>query len=305
MQKILKNILLTGATGYLGSRIYDELTTSFNVIKLSRSVSEDNGVALDLTDHHMPDPELFKDIDVCIHLASYNEYFDASYPYNAFLINIGGTLNLLERLVDKGLKQFIYFSTFHVYGKSHGLITETSSTEPKNHYALTHLLAEEYVKLYCMHNGVNYQIIRLTNSFGAPPTKQSDKWYLIFNDFVRQAHESSEIVINGNSLSERDFIPIDMVCQITSSLVKNAKVKSGIYNMAAGRSISLGVLANEVASVFKREFGRTIKIVERSQSSPVVPLQVDTSLSEKISFNALLKAIHQETINIVALLESK
>ena len=59
-------------------------------------------------------------------------------------INTVGTKNLLEALNLTNLKNFVYISTFHVYGLTEGDIDENTELNPKNDYALTHLFAEFY-----------------------------------------------------------------------------------------------------------------------------------------------------------------
>ena len=64
-------------------------------------------------------------------------------PNHVSSINIMPTWNLLEKFTKHSLKKFIYFSTFHVYGKiPNSLITESCNQNPLNVYGLTHSLSE-------------------------------------------------------------------------------------------------------------------------------------------------------------------
>ncbi len=57
-----------------------------------------------------------KDINVIIHLAALNEIDSMKDPKLALEVNTKGTYKLLDLAYKTGIKNFIYFSTFHVYG---------------------------------------------------------------------------------------------------------------------------------------------------------------------------------------------
>ena len=69
---------------------------------------------------------------------------------------------------------------------------------PKNDYASTHLFAEYYVKQFGLTHGLQYTILRLTNSYGSPTFVDSNKWYLVLNDLTRSAYENGRIIIKSN-----------------------------------------------------------------------------------------------------------
>ena len=84
--------------------------------------------------------------DAVIHLASCNDYDDKNYFWRSYRVNTEGTNSLIENLNFDNLKHFIYLSTYHVYGKNQGTISESLVTNPLNDYATSHLSAELIVR---------------------------------------------------------------------------------------------------------------------------------------------------------------
>ncbi|MBL0234379.1 MAG: NAD-dependent epimerase/dehydratase family protein [Chitinophagaceae bacterium] len=147
-------ILITGASGNLGSWMMEHFASSFEVVGLARQegAASPNGehrmVYADITNEDRLKQILGEEKPaIVIHLASVNESFLPGYADLALAVNAGGTSKLLRACAEIPLERFVYFSTFHVYGKNNGLINEDTPTAPANDYAMTHLFAEQYVQM--------------------------------------------------------------------------------------------------------------------------------------------------------------
>ena len=116
-------ILITGGTGYLGSRLAHYLLAfGHEVIVASRYkknkfsyLKDFRFVNFDLQNKEVL-KQCLKNVDTVFHLADLNAQNSYLNPQNAIAINGKGTLNLLETCIEKNVKNFIYFSTIHVYG---------------------------------------------------------------------------------------------------------------------------------------------------------------------------------------------
>jgi UDP-glucose 4-epimerase len=259
-------VLITGAFGNLGSWITKYLVQNdFEIILLTRrekKIFEDieyKVVECDITNLNELKNKLNFNIDYCVHLASYNEFFHENYLEKALEINTLGTRNLLEVLSKKNLKNFIYFSTFHIYGKDSGLISEEISPEPKNDYALTHLFAEYFVKQFHIIHNIPYTILRLTNSYGTPIFIDTDKWYLVLNDLCKQAFEKQEIVLKSNGKVKRDFIWMGDVSKVVTEILK-AKPTNDVYNLSSGKSYEVLDLAQKVKKSYYEKYDNNVDI---------------------------------------------
>jgi len=259
-------VLVTGGFGNLGSYIVKNLIDlNYEVTILTRREKykfenlKYKVVECDTTNLEELKSKLNYDFDFCVHCASFNEFFLDNYPKKALEINTLGTRNLLEVLAKKGLKHFLYFSTFHVYGASGGIVDENSPINPKNDYASTHLFAEYYIKQFFFTHKINYTIIRLTNSYGVPLYKGTDKWYLVINDLSKVAFETKKIIIKSNGEAKRDFIHMQDVAVVVDKLLQKTPTND-IYNLSSTKTYKIINLASIVKDVYEKRYNQTIDI---------------------------------------------
>jgi len=308
------SVLVTGGFGNLGSWITKYLLEkNFKVYVLTRSKAKSSVsnlmspnlhiVEADITDRSLLAEKLDFDLDFCIHAASYNEFYEDDYPSKALLVNSLGTRNILDVLSKKNLKHFVYLSTFHVYGVTSGYISELTPTIPINDYASTHLFGEYYVRQFGLTSNLKFSILRLTNSYGAPFTIDTDKWYLILNDLTRSAFESGNVVLKSNGQIQKDFIYMgDVVDSIYKLLL--VEPKNEIFNISYGRSKTLLGLAQTVKRVFRDSFSKDIDIIVNSSDEVDYENLVvsNDKLAKFIDFKPR-DYIDNEIVSIINLLE--
>ena len=305
-----KKVLITGGHGNLGLYIVSALVNlGCDVFVLSRKKDKlieklkYTVIDADIVSATQLREKLNFDIDYCIHLASYNEYFLEDYPKKALEVNTLGTRNLLEALNIKKLKNFIYFSTFHVYGLNSGMIDENTAPNPKNDYASTHLFAEYIVKQFGFTHGLKYTILRLTNSYGVPFFKDTDKWYLILNNLVKDAIDDKTIKLKSNGEIHKDFVSMVDVARIVNTLLtKNAS--NEIFNLSSGQAYSLLELAKLIQEQYRKKYNENIEIsINSDDKNNYKRLDVDNrKLLNFIDFN-FKDIIDDEVNNIFTLLE--
>lgn len=273
-------ILITGGLGNLGSWITDHFSSDnkYEVTVLTRtdrklSINHQfKKIFCDITDSGaLKECIRGMEFDYVIHLASLNETFLDDYASQALMINTSGTRNLLEACEDRNIKKFIYLSTFHVYGKEGGEITEKDSVSPNNDYAITHYFAEEYIKMFSRRNGFSYIIFRLSNSYGCPKDVNSSKWYLLFNDLCRQAVQQKKIQIKTNGTALRDFIYMQDICVAIEKVLGKESLVHEIFNLGSGESLSLIQIANYIRSAYKDVYGEEIEVIRNKADMKVYP----------------------------------
>ena len=304
-------VLITGGLGNLGSYITKEFSEAgYEVYVLTRKIKQKlNNISYqvieaDITDITALEKKLDIDFDYCIHLASFNEFFLDNYPIKALDINVLGTRNLLEVLSKKNLKKFIYFSTFHVYGASSGIIDESAILNPRNDYASTHLFAEYYVKQFGFNNNLNYSILRLSNSYGVPLFGDTDKWYLVLNDLVKSAYENGEIIIKSNGKAKRDFIWMKDVARISKEVL--SLKENEIYNLSSSKSFQILEIANMIKVEYEKRYNKTIEIsVNKNDTTKSQDLIVSNAKLNNVLELDLNDMFIVEINNIFNLLESR
>lgn len=305
-----KKVLVTGGFGNLGSYIVKylvELDYEVTILTRKEKYKFENlkykVVECDITNLEELKSKLNYDFDFCVHCASFNEFFLENYAKKALEINTLGTRNLLEVLNLKDLKNFIYFSTFHVYGLNSGFIDEMTIANPKNDYASTHLFAEYYIKQFGYTHNLKYTILRLTNSYGCPINKDTDKWYLVLNDLVKMAFEKNKIVLNSNGKAKRDFIYMSDVVTILDKVLK-IEATNEIYNLSSNQTFTILEIANIVRDVYAYRFKKSIRVSINEKDNTIYErLEVkNDKLKNLLNFN-VTQSLKEEIEKIFYLLE--
>jgi UDP-glucose 4-epimerase len=283
------SILITGGFGNLGSWLTEYFySQGYDVTVLASRIRHLEGIdckviKADITNIGELRSCLTNKYDFCIHTASYNEFFEKGYAEKALNINSLGTRNLIEVLKDKKLKKFIYISTVHVYGNRYDLVDESCSPLPINDYAATHLFAEYYLKQFFQTDQFPSIICRLSNSYGAPKSANSTKWYLVLNDLVKTAYETGEIKLSSNGQASRDFIWMGDVCNILEKLLFCER-EHVIYNLSSNMSYRIIELARIVKKEYETRYKKQVRISINNDDS-------NTYIKTKISNKKLIKDI--------------
>ncbi|MCM8831499.1 MAG: dTDP-4-dehydrorhamnose reductase [Candidatus Omnitrophica bacterium] len=141
MEKIKKKkILITGATGLLGSSLTKILKPHYNLICFNKK-------AFDITNKYIVKYKLKKiNPNVVIHCAAYTDVDKAQIEKDiVYKVNVCGTKNLVQNLKNKK-SLFIYISTDYVFsGKKRTPYSENDRPSPINFYGKTKLEAEKEV----------------------------------------------------------------------------------------------------------------------------------------------------------------
>ncbi len=191
----MKNILVTGGAGYIGSHTCLELLEAgFSVTaidNLSNSSEESlnrvqtlTGKTIDFHKVDLLDMDGLRDavstrkFDAVIHFAALKAVGESvANPLLYYRNNITGTTNLLEVITEAGIKNFVFSSSATVYGIPKSLpLTESADTpiqEVTNPYGRSKLMMEYVLRDWQAANPkVNVALLRYFNPVGAHPSGQ-------------------------------------------------------------------------------------------------------------------------------------
>ena len=179
-------ILITGGAGYIGSylALYLKENPPHDITILCRKLPDHfkhwhdhfRIIESDITNYDHMAASIPIDIDIIIHLAAYNDIDTMKDPSRALLVNATGTRNILEFARQNNSLPVVYFSTLQVYGKElSGHYTIDTPLKSDDDYALTHIAAEEYCKMFASRYGMDVTILRPANIFGCPVDHNIDR----------------------------------------------------------------------------------------------------------------------------------
>ncbi len=203
-------ILVTGASGFLGGHLVEEMVSKgFSVIGMVRKSSDTSllrSIGVDLRIGDLTDPEslsrVTENIDIVIHLAAYYTFFGKKEMYRR--INVEGTRLLLEAALRNGVKRFVYCSSTEAIGPVKSPPAEEDSPpNPSYEYGRSKLEAEKIVRSYG-EKGVEYTILRPSGIYG--PRNVDDISYWFITAFARNALPTRIIVGDGRNLIQFAYV---------------------------------------------------------------------------------------------------
>lgn len=238
-------ILLTGASGFLGRIIAEELK-DHKVIPLSNSGS---GIRADLSCEVPSLPVL----DLVIHAAGKAHLVPRTDDEKrAFVdVNVNGTRNLLEGLdeIVENIKGFVFISSVSVYGKSAGaMISEKEMLLAEDPYGLSKIEAEKLVIEWCEKHEITFAILRLPLVVGPNPPGN-------LKSMIEGIRKGFYFNICGGRAKKSVVLAED----VAGIILKAAEV-GGIYNLTDGYHPSFNELAAEISRQLDKPQPRNIPI---------------------------------------------
>jgi nucleoside-diphosphate-sugar epimerase len=271
-------VLVTGATGFLGSRAADLLEeTGHEVVRLARPKGARRAGADEsrLTRIDAGDPaarRLIAGCEAVLHFAGIPAPARAREdPARAVRENAGATLNLLEGCCEHGAG-LVYPSTLRA-----------ALTPPPDAYAMSKRLGEEVCRLH----EARTLVVRLTSVFGPGQVTWEGATGAIAT-FAARALRGEPIVIAGNPERTRDFVYVDDAIGAIEALVTEGRWSESVL-VASGRATSLRAAAELVRDATGAETeietpGGELPVGENEsyETAPEAPLPLNLPLEEGI-----------------------
>lgn len=243
----MKNILVTGAAGFIGQRLAATLkNTGYKV--------------LELKDGDIADPATLKQfdsvaIDFVFHLAGRTFVPDAwREPADFQRVNVTGTLNVLELCRQRKIP--LTYVSAYLYGIPQTLpVRETDEIAPNNPYALSKFMAELVCKFYAEYFAVPLTIIRPFNIFGS-----GQKSHFLIPEIIAQVRANKSIKLKDLA-PRRDYLYVDDLVEALTLTMKRAQ-GCHLYNIGYGSSQSVA----EIVAIIQSVAGTSLPVI--SENAP-------------------------------------
>jgi UDP-glucose 4-epimerase len=281
---IPKKVLVMGSNGYLGSLLVRKLITEgVAVVQLSKSktavVSNVEYFSVDLQS-----PERLAEIMMgCTHVVY---AISTSVPttaesnlLNEFDASIVPLINTLEACVLAKIDKFIFLSSGGaVYGNHDSYpLSEQSHPNPESSYGLGKLLMESYINYYGVKYNLNYNILRLTNPYGAYQALLGHKKQGLIGAVISRLVKGEEIVVWGSGDEVRDYIyETDAVLGIYKSIFYDGNER--VFNISSGS----GFTTKEVVHLIAKRLNIEPRINFNNKKQPDIKINIlDNKLARK------------------------
>jgi UDP-glucose 4-epimerase len=245
-------LLVTGATGFLGSALIGRACTDHDVVAVARLPPANADAAgpvwvqADLASRQLT-RRLPSDIDAVIHLAQ--SRYSRDFPEHALDIvevNVSATAALIDHAVRHGAKRFVFASTATVYRPSHRPIREDAPLDCSDGYAASKRAAEMLIGAY--QGLISCWVLRVFTPYGAG--QRPDRLIPSLVDRVRQGEPLAIDGRRGLLLS-----PIHVADVVEAMMAAATSDTEEVCTLNVGGAEALGI--SEIATVIGELAGRS------------------------------------------------
>lgn len=229
----LKNILITGLSGFVGSNIQKYLNDTYNIRPLKV--------------RYNPEQKIKINADIVIHLAGKaHDLKKVSAPNEYYEANFELTRQVFDAFLCSDATVFIFMSTVKaVADEVVGILNEESLPNPKTHYGITKRKAEEYILAKEIPKEKRVYILRPCMIHGEGNKGNLNLLYKLVAKGIPWPL--------GAFQNQRSFLSIENLCFVIKSLLENETVSSGIYQVSDNKAISTNELIKLLGDVLGKK----------------------------------------------------
>lgn len=254
-----KNILVTGADGFIGSHVCEELVSrGHNVTALAYYTSFGTWGWLDNTPQEVQnsmnvvlgdvrDPFLVKNVmrdnDVVLHLAALIGIpYSYIAPQSYIDTNVTGTLNVLEAARELSVERVVQTSTSEVYGTAQFVpITEAHPLNAQSPYAASKVGADQLALSYQRSFGTPVTVARPFNTYGPRQSARA-----VIPTIITQALTSDEPIRLGALTPTRDFNYVGDIARAFALTAESDQGLGDVVNFGSNFEIAIGQVVEAV-----------------------------------------------------------
>jgi UDP-glucuronate 4-epimerase len=295
----MKNILVTGGAGFIGSNFVDRLLAEgqWRVVVIddfndfySPDIKRQNvRAALDNSSYSLVEADIrdrtaleqvfdSTEFDCVVHLAARAGVRPSlSEPLLYTETNINGTLHLLDLARKHKVPQFVFGSSSSVYGINAKVpfSEEDPIRQPISPYAATKAAGELLCHTYSHLYGLRCVCLRFFTVYGA--RQRPD---LAIHKFAKLIHAGKPIPVFGDGNTRRDYTYVDDILDGVRSAVDYTKSSYEVFNLGESQTVEL----RQLISLLEKELGREAKI----DWQPVQPGDVPQTFADVTKARQLL-----------------
>ena len=265
-----KVIVITGASGYIGSALTRELEKySVKIIRISRKeLSPKQGVEDWVLDLNKNDSwkRIVTQADIIFHLAGNTSIYSAEQDPEESLTS---TLFPINRLISVSkelcrVPRVVFASTATVFGLTDiHPVSEEEMPRPVSIYDLHKLCVEQHLTMASRQGFINAKSLRLANVYGPSLSESGSKDRNILSKITKACMQGKTINVYGGGEYLRDYIYIDDVVEaFLCACISDSS--DTVINVASGIGTSIKEVFQMIASEVEKSTGISANIVDTS-----------------------------------------
>lgn len=275
----LKNVLVTGVAGFIGSNLAERLLgEGYRVIgidDLSYGVKEQIPDGVEFHKLDVRDKKIypcFKNVDVVFHLAAKNCISDCqSNPVETSDINVTGTVNVFESCRRAGVRKVIHAESSALYEGSKTFPTPEEEIYPESFYARSKLAQRIFVEGYRQFYGTSYTALRYFCVYG-PRQDYRRTIPPVMSAFIIKLLRKERPTVYGSGKKKRDFIYVDDVNDFHLLCINDSRTDGQTYNLGSATNYSVLDIYNLIESILKTGI--------KPEFKPDLPGEAETTLAD-------------------------
>jgi len=291
-------ILVTGAGGFIGSHLVEDLVKKGHAVKAF--VQYNSMGSWEWLDY--ANPAILNEIEIfagdirdpfgvktamtgCTKVAHLAALIGIPYSYHSpesyVQTNINGTLNVVQAARELNIERVIHTSTSEVYGTAQYVpIDEAHPLQPQSPYSATKIAADQLALSYYYAFQLPVTVIRPFNTFGPRQSARA-----VIPTIITQIKEGYRQIKLGATTPTRDFTYVEDTVNAFVKALTVTGIEGKTINLGVNFEISIADLVNEIANIMQKE----VQIVDDEAR-----FRPKTSEVERLwSNNALAKALLQ------------
>ena len=263
----MKNILVTGGAGFIGSNLVERLLSLENIRKVRVLDNFATGSRANIkgfmghSKFEWVEGDI-RDYKTCLaacenmHVISHQAALGSvprsiADPLSTNAVNITGTLNVFTAAKEMGIKRIVYAASSSTYGDSTELPKlEDRIGKPLSPYAVTKYVNELYADVFADLYGMEMIGLRYFNVFG-PRQSPNGAYAAVIPLFLKHLFANESPIIHGDGSTSRDFTYIENVLEASclALFTENKAALNQVYNVACGESTTLNALFETLKSI--------------------------------------------------------
>ena len=293
----MKKVLVTGAGGFIGSHLVEELVREGLQVRAlvkynSRNdwgnielLPNDIKKEIEIVSGDIEDPFLCQKIshgvDCIYHLAALIAIpYSYIAPDSYIATNIKGTVNILQAALHNDVQKVVHTSTSETYGTAqYTPIDEKHPLQAQSPYSASKIGADKIGESYYLSFGLPVAILRPFNNYGPRQSARA-----VIPTIISQALTTENKKIRLGSLEPvRDLLYVKDTARAFIRVAKSQTTNGEVLNIGFGKGISIGDLAHKILEQIDPE----IEIIRdtdriRPEKSEVMKLICDASKAKKM-----------------------